>query len=233
MELTVRDVSRLLKVSEKTVYRWITQGKLPGYRVNEQFRFNRAELLEWANANRINVSSELFTEPESRGGALPGLEAALRAGGIHYRLNGKDKAEVLRAVVEVMPLPREVDREFLLRVLLARESLQSTGIGDGIAIPHPRSPILLHITEPQITLCFLDHPVEFEAMDGRPVSALFSLVSPVARAHLHLLSRVAFGLHDEAFKKLIREQAGREEILAAARGLDAAISQRPTTGGEA
>src|SRR5213076_3370625 len=48
----------------------------------------------------------------------------------------------------VMPLPAQVDRELLLGMLLAREALQSTGIGDGIAIPHVRNPIVLHVAHP-------------------------------------------------------------------------------------
>ncbi len=138
MQLTVRDVSTLLSVSEKTIYRWVKQGVLPAYRVNEQYRFNRAELLEWATSRRMNVSAALFEEPESNATPIPGLLEALRVGGIFYRLGGTDKESVLRAVVEHLRLPEEVDREFLLRVLLAREALQSTGIGDGIAIPHVR-----------------------------------------------------------------------------------------------
>ena len=51
MKLTVRDVSELLDVSEKTVYRWLNDGKLPGYRMSGQYRFSRAEILEWATAN--------------------------------------------------------------------------------------------------------------------------------------------------------------------------------------
>ena len=230
MQLTVRDVARLLQVSEKSVYRWITQGKLPAYRVNEQFRFNRAELLEWATANRVNVASELLTEPESSAGSLPGLADALRAGGVHYRVGGSDRSSVLRAVVGVMPLPREVNRDHLLQVLLARESLQSTAVGAGIAIPHPRSPIVLHVGEPLIALCFLEQPVDYGALDGTPVHALFSLVSPSARAHLHLLSRVAHGLRDREFRSLIERHAGRDEIFTAAQEIDALLAQRQAAG---
>ena len=132
MQLTVRDAARLLTVSEKTIYRWINQGSLPAYRVNEQYRFNRAELLEWATARKINVSVEIFQEPESSASPLPRLTDALEAGGIFYRLGGQDKESVLRALVETMRLPDEVDREFLFRVLLAREAMGSTGVGDGI-----------------------------------------------------------------------------------------------------
>jgi PTS system nitrogen regulatory IIA component len=213
MQLTVRDVSRLLSISEKTVYRWVKQGVLPAYRVNEQYRFNRAELLEWATSRRMNVSAAVFDEPESNATPVPGLGEALRAGGIFYRLGGKDKEGVLRAVVEHLRVPEEVDRDFLLRVLLARENLQSTGIGDGIAIPHVRNPIVLHVPRPMVTLCFLEKPIDFGALDGKPVHVLFTLVSPTVRAHLRLLSRLSFALHDAGFKKAVLRQASRDDTL--------------------
>ena len=86
MQLTVRDAARIMNVSEKTIYRWINQGSLPAYRVNEQYRFNRAELLEWATSKKINVSVEIFQEPESTAAVLPGFVDALETGGIFYRL---------------------------------------------------------------------------------------------------------------------------------------------------
>lgn len=220
MQLTVRDVSDLFKVSEKTVYRWVNQGILPAYRVNDQYRFNRAELLEWATARKLNVSAELFDEPESDATPIPGLVEALQAGGIFYRLGGTDKESALRSVVEHMRLPDEADREFVLRVLLARERLQSTGIGDGIAIPHVRNPIVLHVSRPMIMLCFMDRAIDFDALDGRPVFALFSLISPTVRAHLRLLSRLAFALNDAGFKHAVLQQAARDEILGAARRVE-------------
>ncbi len=230
MQLTVREVAQLLGVSEKTVYRWVGQRKLPAYRVNEQLRFNRAELLEWAGASRTPVSPELFAEPESAAAPSPSLEQALRDGGIAYRVEGRDVPGVLRSVVALMRLPEEVDREFLLQVLLAREALQSTAIGDGIAVPHPRSPLVLHISRASATLCFLDAPVDFGALDGRPVHALFTLVSPTARAHLQLLSRVAYALRDDAFQGLIEGRAGRDEILGAAARLDREVAANAASG---
>jgi nitrogen PTS system EIIA component len=217
MQLTVKDVAGLLNVSGKTVYRWIDERKLPGYRLSGQYRFNRAELLEWATANRINVSPRIFEEPEGGSGLLPELSDALEAGGVFYRLAGTSKPAALRSIVEVLRLPEEVDREFLLQVLLAREALESTAIGDGIAIPHVRNPIVLHVPQPLVTLCFLETPVDFGALDDHPVHTLFTLISPTVKAHLHLLSRLAFALRNPDFKALIGRQAGRDEILAAAR----------------
>ena len=226
MRLTVRDVARLLVVSEKTIYRWIAQGKLPAYRINEQYRFNRAALLEWVQTQRINASAELFAEPESASIPPPSLAQALRDGGIFYRLGGSDRRGALQALVDVMRVPEEIDRDFLLQVLLAREALQSTGVGDGVAIPHPRSPIILHTDTPRVTLGFLERSVDFGALDGQPVFALFSVISPTARAHLQLLSRIAFALRDPHFKEQIVCQAGRDDILEALSRLDSMVEER-------
>ena len=177
MQINVKEAARLLAVSEKTIYRWIRQGEIPAYRINDLYRFSRAELLEWATAKHLSVSPDIFAEAAGEA-PLPGLADAIKAGGIHYRVSGETKHEVLEAVVELMRLPEEVDRKFLLSVILARETLGSTGFGGGIAIPHVRNPIVLHIPRPMITLCFLETPVEFGAIDGQPVHTLFTLVSP-------------------------------------------------------
>ena len=181
MQLSVKDAAGVLNVSEKTIYRWIKQAVIPAYRINEQYRFNRTELLEWATSRRIQVSPTIFAEGEPSSTPLPSLLEALRAGGVAYRVSGRDQASVLQSIVEFLQLPEEVDREFLYKVLLARESLGSTGIGDGIAIPHVRNPVVLHVFKPTVTLCFLENAIDFHAIDGKPVRILFTLISPSVR----------------------------------------------------
>lgn len=227
MLLTVKEVSGILSVSEKTIYRWIKSSEIPALRVGEQYRFNRVELLEWANAKKIGVSATLFDEEEDAGRPALSVSAAISAGGIAYRLSGHDKESVLRAAVAAMHLPEAVDRDQLLLVLRARESLASTGVGNGIAIPHVRSPIVLHVTRPTLTLCFLENPVEFGAVDGRPVHALFMMVSPTVRAHLQLLSKLAFALQDARFRAVIERQGLREEIQAELRRLEDGLRPPP------
>lgn len=225
MTLTVRDVARLLNVSEKTIYRWIGKGEMPAYQVHEQYRFNRSEILEWATSRKMPVSPEIFSEPETHGMILPSLTEAMEYGGVHYRVVGRDRWAVLKNIVDSLRLPEEVDREFLLRVLMAREELASTGIGDGIAIPHVRNPVVLHISKPMVTLFFLEHPIDFGAIDGQPVYALFMLISPTVRAHLHLISRLAYALRDPAFHAVIQKRGLWEEILSAARRVDTGLTQ--------
>jgi nitrogen PTS system EIIA component len=226
MQLSVKDAAAILNVSEKTIYRWIKQETIPCYRINEQYRFNRAELLEWATSRRIQVSPDIFAEKYSSTTPLPTLIEAIKAGGVFYRVEGKDSGSVLRAVVDLLHLPEEVDREFLFQVLLARETLGSTGIGDGIAIPHVRNPVVLHVSKPTVTLCFLERPIDFGAIDDKPVDTLFTLISPSVRAHLHLLSRLGIVLRDERVKAALRSRASREELMEAfSRAEDACLKR--------
>jgi PTS system nitrogen regulatory IIA component len=224
MELTARDVARLLNVSENTVYRWAREGSLPFHRFHDQYRFNRVELQEWAVAHRHRVSPDLFA-PE---GPEPRLGAALERGGIHYHLPGDLREEVLLAVSRLPGIPAGVDRALLHQLLVGRESLASTGIGDGIAIPHPRDPLVLRLDEPIVLLCFLSKPVDFGALDGRPVRTLFVLLSPSVRAHLRLLSLLAFALHDPALRALLEKTAPPEPILGRLRAIEEA-SRQPAT----
>jgi PTS system nitrogen regulatory IIA component len=224
VQLTVREVSKFLNVAESTVVRWIKQRGLPAQHVGGQFRFNRAELLEWATANRIKVSLEMFDHLETDDEPPPSLAEALEAGGIFYRLPDTNKERALRALVEALPLPEGIDRELLLRLFLVREASASTAIGDGIALPHVRNPIVLHVSRPLVTLCFLDQPVDFGALDGKPVHVLFSLVCPTMRSHLQMLARLSHALHDPQFKEVVLRQESPDTILQEARRVEAALA---------
>jgi PTS system nitrogen regulatory IIA component len=127
---------------------------------------------------------------------------------------------VLREVVARLPLPPEIDRGFLVAVLEAREAMGSTGVGDGIAIPHVRNPIVLHVEAPFVTLCLLEHPVDFDAIDGKPVHALFTVVTPTVPVHLRVLAELGFVMRDAALRELLRARAPADEIIGRVRMLE-------------
>ena len=135
------------------------------------------------------------------------------AGGIHRDVGGDSRGAVLRQVVQRLPLPADLDKDFLVDVLEARETLGSTGIGDGIAIPHVRNPILLHVTNPFVSLCLLRQAIDFGALDGRPVHALFVLVCPTVPMHLRVLAKLAYVLRDEELRHLLRSAAPSTLLL--------------------
>jgi PTS system nitrogen regulatory IIA component len=224
VQLAIRDVSRFLNVTESTVTRWIKQRGLPAQHVGGQYRFNRAELLGWATANQIKVSPEMFDHLETQEEPIPNLADALEEGGIFYALPDTSKQRALRSLVEVLPLPDGIDRELLLRLFLAREASASTAIGGGIALPHVRNPIVLNVDRPMVTLGFLARPVDFGALDGKPVQVLFSLICPTMRGHLQMLSRLSYALHEKKFRDVVLAAGQREEILREAREVEAILA---------
>ncbi len=127
VQLTIRDISGLLNVTGKSVYRWITGGDVLACRVNGRYRLNRAEGLTAPAARKVNIAPSSFEEASE--GALPNLAAAEQTGGINQRLGGADKPSARRAPVEPLCLRNAVGREFLPQARQARESLASTGTG--------------------------------------------------------------------------------------------------------
>lgn len=208
-------------MSEKTIYRWVAEKKIPAYRIGDQVRFSRAEIIEWANANRVEIAPAACLETEAEGQSACSLVEALEVGGIFYRVEGENRGEALRSMVRLLRLPEGIDPAQLLEMLQVREQMASTAIGEGIALPHPRRPMLLQVDRPSLTLCFLEQAVDFSALDGKPVFALFTILSPTARAHLDLLSRVALALQNDEVKQALHGRAGREVILETLRQLEA------------
>jgi len=224
MQLTVREAASYLQVDEATVRRWIARRALPVHRADERLYLNAIEVWEWATENGVPVSRALLEQAQRRPEQVPPLSALLSSGGIHHDVGGGDKPSVLREIVQRLPLPAEVDREFLVTTLEAREAMGSTGVGDGIAIPHVRNPILLHVAAPFVTLCLLRHPVDFGAVDGQPVHALFTVISANVPGHLRILGQLGFALHDEELRRLLIHRAADAEILARVQAIEGRAS---------
>jgi PTS system nitrogen regulatory IIA component len=226
MHVTVREAAALLATTERQVYRWVDEAEIPFQRVRDQVRFNRTDLLEWATARHLPISLEAFDaslDPEDR---TPNLAQALRVGGVHHDVPATDRDSALRAVVERTPIPTSLDREFLVDVLIARENTVSTGIGDGIAIPHVRQPVVAPGAPATVSVSYLRTPVAFGAIDDKPVRVMFLIVSPTVRAHLQILANVARALANLEFRAAIDRKAGTEELAAAAARLE--YAQPPT-----
>lgn len=224
MNLSVKEAARLLSVSEKTIYRWIQKEVIPAYRIHEQYRFNGAELMEWATSRRIGAVPESLLAPSTPSAAPISLCEALEAGGIFYRISGSTRDQVLADIVTHLRLSDGIDRDKLLNLLVVRENLCSTAIGNGIALPHLRNPGILPITRASVTLCFLENKIDFHALDGLPVDVLFTIMAPDLPAHLHLYSRLNYLLQRPALRCLLDPPGGRDEILATLRAEEERLS---------
>lgn len=129
------------------------------------------------------------------------------------RIESTDKRGVIREFAELLKSRNRIrDEEELVRVLLERESLGSTGIGDGVAIPHAK---LRLIREMIVAFGRSDQGVEYESMDARPVHLFFLLVTPDDRPgeHLRALARISRILKNPSLREQLRRVPGREDIL--------------------
>ena len=230
--LDVQDVANLLQISVVKVQRWIHQGKIPCKFQSGRFCFRFHELLEWARMHDFHVDlkqEEKLLGPV--GGSHP-LASAVQRGGVVFGLEGNDTYCVLKAAAEHVRLDPPTEAERVLEELLAREELASTGIGRGVAIPHPRHMLKLVTRPSQVPVFFLKEPVDFSAVDGRPVDILFVMFSPDTPTHLELLSRLGFLLRDEAFPDALRGCNTAQEVVACLEAGEDRISADHRSGGK-
>jgi PTS system nitrogen regulatory IIA component len=146
------------------------------------------------------------------------LSTLIERGGVYYEIAGTSVETVMTEFIKSLPdslLPVREDRNFkaaLLRAALEREDLMSTGIGRGIALPHPRNPMADEGTR-FAAVGFTAHPVDWKALDGRPVRSILFVVSASPRDHLHTLSKINFLCMDEKFISLLEDRASPETIV--------------------
>lgn len=216
MKLSIRDAARYLEVDEDTVYKWVREGELPSIRINEQYRLNSTDLLEWATARGHRLSADLL---EAAREDLPELSESLSLGGVHTFGGAPKREAVLEAVVNALAID-EAERPLILDLVTAREFIGSTGVGEGIAIPHVRTPLIVHGALGSMSLWYLPASVDFQSPDKKGIDTVFFLVSSSPRVHLHLLSRLARALHDDGFRRAIKQRAPIEAVLAEARRIE-------------
>lgn len=127
-------------------------------------------------------------------------------------LQAKDKKGVLKELVDtILKQHPHLDKNALVKILLERERLGSTGIGDGVAIPHGK---YSGVTQPSIAFGRSLKGLDFESMDGEPTHLFFLLVAPdnSASIHLQVLARIAKLLKNSAFRKELLGASGRQEL---------------------
>ena len=130
-------------------------------------------------------------------------------------LSSTSKQELIEEMVDLLIAAGAVEKKVrsrLIDVLLAREALGSTAIGQGIAIPHGKCD---HVGKLTAALGISKKGVEFDALDGEPAHIFFLLVAPVDSAgpHLKALARISRLLKDKYYRDSLRSVQSSEEIL--------------------
>ena len=137
----------------------------------------------------------------------------LKEGAVRAHLKAKGKKEVIEELVNLLVETGEIeDEEELIRALLQREELGSTGIGQGVAIPHAKSDVVRGVIA-----AFGQSPegIEFDAVDGKRAHLFFLLVAPTDSTgpHLKALARLSRLLRDKSFREALRKAKTDEELI--------------------
>lgn len=225
--LSAKEVAQMLGVPMVTVQRWAHQGKVPCLIKDEEYLFKHSEMVTWAGTHNFSLEKNEKTPPAPPEEEYISLTKALERGGFFYNVAGNDIYSVLKNAVDVIPLPEGTNKEQVLNELLNREEIASTGIGKGVAIPHPRYMLKLDLDAPVIFVIFLEKPVDFNALDGVGVSVLFMIFSPSTHFHLKLLSRLSHCLREESFLTLLNDKAGEQKLLTEIQRIEKQFEDKP------
>ena len=142
------------------------------------------------------------------------LAQLITRGGIYYNVNGNDRAEFMSDFIgRLTALPPE-KKQALFQAVMEREAIMSTGMEKGIALPHPRTPMLEDGEEPFAAIAFPLSPLNWDTPDNSKVHTVFLIVSKSPKQHLGVLSGVNVLCRDEKFFALLSKQAEKEKIIA-------------------
>ncbi|HOV14469.1 MAG TPA: PTS sugar transporter subunit IIA [Spirochaetota bacterium] len=97
--------------------------------------------------------------------------------------------------------------------LIEREGLMHTGIGNGIALPHTRNPVVTKPEEELISICMLEKEVNYDALDKIPVHTAIFVISANPKSHLEMISKVAKLCADKEFVEMLKQKKSEEEIF--------------------
>ncbi len=140
------------------------------------------------------------------------LTQILQANCVKVPVENKDKETVITELVDLLDANGLLlDRDIALEAVLARERTRSTGTGDGIAIPHGKCNAVKELV---MAIGIAHEPIEFESVDGKPVTILTLLVSPADQTgpHIQALARISKLMLDEEFKQKLEKATSADEV---------------------
>ncbi|MGO8695605.1 MAG: PTS sugar transporter subunit IIA [Rectinemataceae bacterium] len=180
--LTIEEVARYLRVSERTVYDWAQKGEIPSGKIGTVWRFKKSEIERWVNERlSSNRPASVFSVVQ--------IQNILSPDRILF-LNYAKKRDALVAMAENLAgAPQIKSRQELVAEILRREELMSTAIGRGIAIPHVRlSSVTDLVVSVGISQCDI---IDFQSLDDIPVRLLF-MIAAAYNQHAYYLQTLSF-----------------------------------------
>ncbi|MCI6187441.1 MAG: PTS sugar transporter subunit IIA [Spirochaetia bacterium] len=178
--LTIEEVAKYLRVSERTVYDWAQKGEIPAGKIGTVWRFKKQEVENWVNA-RLSSQSQKNDETVQ-------LKNILSVDRITF-ISQSSKRDALVELSEVLAkAPQIKNAQELTQEILKREELMSTAIGKGIAIPHVR---LSSVTDLVMAVGICKTPInDYQTIDDEPVKLLF-MIAAAYNQHSYYLKTIS------------------------------------------
>lgn len=209
--LSGKEVAALLELPEVTIERWIKQGKIPSKSDHNKIVLVRDEIVSWAKTHDLAIKKKL-----ANGSILENkfaLNKAIKLAGIYNNIKGNDTYSVFENALEKLSFINIKFKKSILEELINREEMASTGIGNGIAIPHTRKRMALEIGTAHVPVIFLKEPIFFNAVDNNPVTVLFILFTTNLKEHLKILSKLSYMLRKESIMQILKNENSANNLL--------------------
>jgi PTS system nitrogen regulatory IIA component len=180
--LTIDEVAKYLRVSERTVYDWAQKGEIPSGKIGTVWRFRKSEIEQWVNSRLSNHHMHTSYNAVQ-------VESLVSPDRVLF-LNYETKRDALMALAEnLAAAPQVKNRQELAEEILRREELMSTAIGRGIAIPHVR---LTSVTDLVVSVGISRTDIaDFQPLDDEPVRLIF-MIAAAYNQHAYYLQTLSF-----------------------------------------
>lgn len=212
MDLKVKEVADLLNVPSTVVEEWVLEGRIPCYRIGGEYRFSRIEIEDWVLKKNNQSIREEELKP-GKGNRQFSLYRAIHKGGVLHSIPGTNKEEIIRFAMEIIANDLKLDKDVLTEMILDREELQPTAVGNGIGVPHTRESFI-QSHQDAVYVVYPEKPIkDYGALDGIPVDTLFFIFAHDDKSHLHLLAKVAHFASQEKSRTLLRQMPNRLALL--------------------
>ncbi|OPX22075.1 MAG: hypothetical protein B1H04_05555 [Planctomycetales bacterium 4484_123] len=189
--MTLAEVAGYLHLAERTVLRMAQRGEIPAAKVANQWRFMRSLVRDWLAA-KMQMPALRAGPSDCDDGPLA-LGEILRPELMSLGLRPGPKPVILRQLVA--PLVEAGFARYpsrLLAGLMEREEMMTTGIGNGVAVPHLRRPVPGMFSTPAVAVGTCPQGTDFAAIDGQPVHTFFLICATREDIHLELMARVSW-----------------------------------------
>jgi len=180
--LTLEEVARYLRVSERTVYDCAQKGEIPAGKIRASWRFKKSEIDKWVNDKLVSHSLNPRIDPIQ-------AESFLSLSRILFLCHSSKRDALLALAENLAAAPQVKNRQELATEILKREDLMSTAIGCGIAIPHVR---LSSVTDLVVSVGISRTDiVDFNPLDDEPVRLIF-MIAAAGNQHAYYLQTLSW-----------------------------------------